>query len=48
MEGFLELLTEEAIEYSELKGLFCESLEDKNVKRNADINNLFCEISEGS
>lgn len=48
MEGFLELLTEEAIGYSELKGLFCGSLEDKNVKRNADIKDLFCEVSEGS
>lgn len=43
-KGFLELYTEDAVEYSELKELFCGSLEDKIVKRNAHIKDLFCKV----
>lgn len=36
------------IEWSELSGLFCESLEDKSVERNSDDGGLACEVPDRS
>ena len=44
----LELCTRRTIECSDLSGLFCRSLDDKNVESSAANGGLPCEDSEGS
>lgn len=44
----LELWAEESIECSELSGLFCGSLEDKNIKSSTGAGGLASEVSKGN
>ena len=44
----IEVRVRKAIVYSELKGMFRGSLEDKSVESNVDDGGLPCTISEGS
>lgn len=43
-----ELWAGKAIECSELSGLFCGSLQGKNIEKSEDVGGLACEVLEGS
>lgn len=48
VEGFLEPCTGKAVEFSEIRGMFCGILEDKNAESNVDNGGLACKLQGGS